>query len=83
MWLLRCLRTHEGCWGWGLAPCGRRAVSRRHGARLAAQSADQDPGTTAVTPPCSAHFEEQLSAAPPAAWTKTLGGMDRKNMRLA
>lgn len=29
------------------------------------------------------HLEEQLSAAPPAAWTNTFGGMDRKNMRLA
>jgi len=29
------------------------------------------------------HEEEQLSAAPPAACTNTLGGMDRKNMRCA
>lgn len=42
------------------------------------------PQTTRAQPsPVGAHLVEQKSAAPPAAPMKTLGGMERKNMRLA
>ena len=34
-------------------------------------------------PPPAAYLLEQWSDAPPAAAMKTLGGMERKNMRLA
>eukprot|EP00983_Pelagomonas_calceolata_P124644 1161129-Pelagomonas_calceolata.AAC.2 len=42
-----------------------------------------DPHCTSTLTPSHTYGEEQLSAAPPAACTNTLGGMDRKNMRLA